>query len=274
MYYNRLLELALSRFKWDVPTTIDTRYLELTLFSQGQAVFFDDDVMGSLALNVMLDGQYNVYGVPLSRTAYSPYNNYRNHLDILNSVIVYNNYLHKNTMSTISMFARRLYNLDRVIDVNANAQKTPVLIICDENERLTMVNLYKQWDGNEPVIFGNRALHAQGFQVLKTDAPYVADRIYQLKSNIWNEALTALGISNVTISKKERLITDEVQRSQGGTIAARNSYIKARQEACERCADVLGWNISCEWDDSLSDLSVDLPYDNINLSGSEVVSGE
>lgn len=50
------------------------------------------------------------------------------------------------------MFAKRLYNLDRAIDVNANAQKTPVVIKCTQEERLTLMNLYKQWEGNEPMI--------------------------------------------------------------------------------------------------------------------------
>ncbi|MDO5811326.1 MAG: hypothetical protein Q4Q37_09535, partial [Methanobrevibacter sp.] len=104
------------------------------------------------------------------------------------------------------MFAKKLYNIDRAIDVNANAQKTPILLLCEENQRLSYINLYKEYDGNAPVIKGTTGLDLEGFQVLKTDAPYVADKLYELKTNIWNEALTYLGITNITYSKKERMI--------------------------------------------------------------------
>ena len=39
-YIDRLTELALVMFDWkNVPDTIDVRYLELTLFRDGQAIF-------------------------------------------------------------------------------------------------------------------------------------------------------------------------------------------------------------------------------------------
>ena len=40
-YYNKLMELAISMFEWKgLPSSIDPRFLELTLFADGQAVFF------------------------------------------------------------------------------------------------------------------------------------------------------------------------------------------------------------------------------------------
>lgn len=85
-----------------------------------------------------------------------------------------------------------------------------------------------------------------GFGVLKTDAPYVSDALYQLKTQIWNEALTYLGISNVNITKKERLITDEVTRNQGGTIASRYSRLESRKKACKEINKMFGLNIDCD----------------------------
>ena len=190
-YYNRLTELSISMFEWTgLPDTVDPRFLELCLFKYGQAVFFKDEVIGYLALTNAVQSGFDVYGVPVKSRAYSPYNNYQRNLSIDDSVIVYNNYLRTGSRIDVEVFAKRLYNLDRVIDINANAQKTPVLIKCAETQRLTMKNLYKEFDGNSPVIYGDNGLNDAGFSVLKTDAPYVADRIYQLKTQIWNEALT------------------------------------------------------------------------------------
>ena len=253
-YVERLTELAISRFIWHgIPDTIDERYMELHLFTDGQMIWFKDEVIGELCLNTTMGGRFDVYGYPILRRAYSAYNNYKKMLKPDNSVIIFNNLMRTNSILDVKMFALRLYNLDRIIDVNVNAQKTPVLIVCDEKQRLTMKNLYMQYEGNAPFIFGDKSLNVGGFNVLKTDAPYVADKIYELKCNIWNEALTYLGISNITVNKKERLITDEVERNQGGVLANRYPYLNARNEACKKISKMFGHEISCEfredWDD-------------------------
>lgn len=243
-YYNRLVELAISMFEWEnLPETIDVRYLELTLFRFGQAVFFKDDVMGYLALSNTETGNFNVYGIPKRRRAMSQYNGYHMRLNDKNSVIIYNNLLRTNSVLSVEMFAQRLYNLDRIIDVNANAQKTPILLSCSEQERLSIVNLYKEYDGNAPVIHADKAMNPNSLTVLKTDAPYVSDKIYQLKTQIWNEALTYLGISNTNFQKKERLISDEVSRNMGATIASRYSRLDARQMAANEINKMFGTNI-------------------------------
>ena len=247
-YLSRLMELAMSMFEWkNVPESIDTRFLELTLFSDGQAVFFKDEEMDKfLALQCIINGRLDVYRVPINRRAFAV-NGYQRNLTNKDSVIIYNNYLRTNSYQMCVLYAKKLYNLDRIIDVNANAQKTPVLIAVDETQRLTALNVYQQWDGNQPVIYGDKALNPELIRVLKTDAPYVSDKLYQLKIQYWNEALTYLGISNLNIQKKERLVADEVVRSQGGTIASRYSRLEARREACEKINAMFGLNISVDY---------------------------
>lgn len=246
-YYNRLVELSISMFEWkNLPDSVDARFLELCLFVDGQAIFFYDEELGYLTLQNAMNGGFNVYRIPVNRRAYAV-NGYNRELDESNSVIIFNNYLHTNSQLDAVMFAKRLYNLDRAIDVNANAMKTPIIIKCDETQRLTMLNLYKQYDGNEPYIFGDKSINTNAIQVFKTDAPYVADKLYQLKTQIWNEALTYLGISNINVQKKERLITDEVTRNQGGTIASRYSRLNARRDACKQINKMFGLDIWCDY---------------------------
>lgn len=247
-YLNRLTELAISMFEWkNLPDTVDARYLELHLFETGCMVYFKDEVIGDLCLDCIVNGRLDVYGNPLLRCAYSGYNNYQKLLKYNNSVIIWNNYLHSNSILDVEMFARRLYNIDRIIDVNANAQKTPVLLQGTEKQRLTLLNLYKEYDGNSPFIFGDKNLDLNSLKALNTNAPYVCDKLYQLKTQIWNEALTYLGISNINIQKKERLITDEVTRNQGGTIASRYSRLESRRQAVEKINDMFGTNIEVNY---------------------------
>lgn len=252
-YYNRLTELSISMFEWkNLPETIDERFLELVLFTDGQAVFFRDEALGYLALQCAVNGGFNVYRIPMRRRAYAV-NGYQKLLNETDSVIIYNNHMRTNSQLDVEVFSRRLWNLDRAIDVNAAAQKTPILITCDESQRLTMENLYMKYNGNQPVIYGNKGIDVKGVQVLKTDAPYVADKLYTLKTQIWNEALTYLGISNINIQKKERLITDEVTRNQGGTIASRYGRLEARRQACKQINEMFGLDI---WVDYREDYQV------------------
>ena len=254
-YFNRLTELAISMFEWqNLPPTVDPRYIELHLFQNGSMVYFNDDVVGNLCLDCLPNGNFDVYGNPVNRRAYSSYNNYQRDLNEDDSIIIWNNYLRTNSITDIKLYSKRLYLLDRIIDVNANAQKTPVLVQGTEKQRLTLLNLYKEFDGNSPFIFGDKNLDLNALKSLNTGAPYVADKIYQLKTQIWNEALTYLGISNINIQKKERLITDEVTRNQGGTIASRYSRLHARREAVDKINAMFGTNIRVDYREDFQEI--------------------
>ncbi len=241
-YLSLFTNIALSRFKYsNLPDNIDERYLELLLFNKGTALFFKDDVLGYLVLP-FIGYDINLYGIPEIRCAYG-LNGYYNELNIDNSVIIYNNQLHENTFEIINQYAERLYELDRIIDVNAKAQKTPVLINCNEQQRLTLKNLYTKYEGNMPVIYANKNIDPDALKVLRTEAPYICDKIYELKVKIYNEALTVLGIPNITYEKKERYIKDEVMRMQGGVIASRFSPFLARQQAIEKINKMFKLNV-------------------------------
>ena len=246
-YYYRLLELAINMYEWkNLPPTVDERFLELTLFSDGMAVFFRDEILGELCLQCMIGGELDVYRIPIDRTAYAT-NGYQARLDATNSVIIFNNYTHTNSMLDVEMYARRLYEIERTIDVNVKAQKTPLIIRATENQRLTIKNLYMQYDGNEPFIFGDKNLVMDGIKVLKTDAPYVADKLNILKRQIWNEALTYLGIENSNTEKKERLVSDEVTTNLGGVEAQRFCRLNARRQAAKKINEMFGLNISVDF---------------------------
>lgn len=267
-YVNRLTELAISMFEWEgLPESVDSRYIELHLFSNGCMVYFDDEVMGNLCLDCTYNGGLDVYGYPILRRAYSSYNGYNRLLKNSNSVIIWNNLLHIPSEADIRAYARRLWMLDRIIDVNANAQKTPILVQGNEKQRLSLVNLYKEYDGNAPVIFGDSSLNTDGLKSISTGAPYVADRIYELKTQIWNEALTYLGISNINTQKKERLITDEVTRNQGGTVASRYSRLEARRQAVERINDMFGTNIKVNYREDYQEIEPEDVFNNEENGG-------
>lgn len=251
LYLDQILEIAIARYKWNgLPKTIDERFLELTLCGKNGAVlFFKDENIGHLALPCTMSGRFNVYKIPIQRRAYAV-NGYQATRDDTNSVIIYSNQLH-NGMSVYNrlvQYAKDLYLIDSIIMVNVNAQKTPLMLLADEKQMLTLKNLYMKYDGNQPFIFGDRNdLNPNSIQALVTGAPYVADKLYELKQNIWNEVLTFLGVPNVQMNKKERLITDEVNRGLGGVFASRYSGLLSRRQACDQINEMFGLNLSVEY---------------------------
>lgn len=259
LYFHRLMELSISMFEWiNLPPSVDSRFLELCLFGEGYSVFFKDDVLGYLALQCAIGGKLNVYRIPTDRRAYAV-SGYQKNLTEKDSVLIFNNELHTNSMLPVLDFAQKMWDIDRSIIVNAKAQKTPVALLCDEKQRLTLKNVYEQYEGNQPFIFGSDSLDLKKIQAIKTDAPYVADKLYNLKTQIWNEALTYLGISNSNVQKKERLVRDESIRNMGGTIASRYSRLNARKYACDQINRMFGLNIDVRFRDDYITIDTEIP---------------
>ena len=252
-YRDRLTDIALSCVKWkNLPEEIDARFLEWCLFYDGMAIFFKDDITEKfVCIQVMPSGQFNMYRIPKERTAYAV-NGYQNSdLNEKNSVIIYNNLLRKPSVQDIEIYAKKLTNIDLTLNVNVNAQKTPIAIICDETQRLTFQQLYQNYAGNMPFIFGDKGLNLDNVKSINTQADYKGEELNKLKTDIWNEALTYLGVSNVQYQKKERINTEEINRSMGGAFASRRSRIKARQNAVEEINKMFGLSIEVDFEDEV-----------------------
>lgn len=271
-YLNRLTELAMAMFEWkNLPDTIDWRFLEYTLYYDGKALwFYEDGLKDYVVTKCAMSGKMNFYRIPNKRRAYAD-NGYQKNLTEKDSVVIFNNMLRLPSYPAMTFYARKLWEIDRVIDVNIKAQKTPVLILANEDERLTMKNVYQQYDGNQPFIFGSKNMGLKdNITVLKTDAPYLADKLMEQKNQIWNEAMTYLGISNVSYQKKERLISDEVTRSMGGTIASRQSRLEMRKEACDQINRMFGTNIDVDFREDYREFeSEDMTDGDDNENGKE-----
>ena len=243
-YYSRLKLIALSIFKWEnLPESCNARFLEDTLFHYGMAVFVHDDELSYLNLKVTPSGSLNVYNEPVSYTAYSV--GYNKIYDKDKCVIIRNNPLEKSTDSTVMLFAERLTEIEQTLNVNIKAQKTPILIRCDEKTRTSLMNIYRQYEGNEPVIFGTKSLSDKPLEVLVTGAPLVSDKLREEKRSVWNEALEFFGINtNPSDKKKERLVTVEVEANNEQIDIQALTMLATRQKACKEINEKFGLNVS------------------------------
>lgn len=246
-YYTRLKEYAINTFEWvNLPDTVDARYMELILCERGKVCFFEDDLVGFMALPVNEYGNLNVYNYPTEHQIYAV-NGYNKNRNIENSVVIYNNYLRLPTVLTLSLYAERLSKIQRTIDVNISACKTPYIIVSTENQRLALENAFNQIDENRPAIFFTNEMNLDNIKALDLKTPYVSDKLTLLKHDVWNEAMTFLGIENANTDKKERMITDEVSSNDGQIEASRFNMLDARLDACEKINKMFNLNISCKF---------------------------
>ena len=258
-YLNRFKRIALSMFEWvNLPKSMDSRYLEMCLYYNGQAALLKDKKYGFINTKAAANGYVNIYGLPTKINCFSySYQSVRTLYTGLNEnlseaqmeyqknnecILVMNNEERLPTAGSLELFAWRLYNADRTCDVNITAQKTPVMIITDEKQRLTMMQMYNQYNGNMPFIFGDKNLLADGNKVeaLTTSAPYIVDKISEYKKEIWNEALTFLGINNIARDKKERLTENESNENNELVNLNLQAMLIPRMRACKQFNEKFG----------------------------------
>lgn len=245
-YYNYLKLLSLQLFEWKgLPDSIDPRYLETRLQSFGYVGFYRDKNLGYLLLEGAHTGILNVYGNPtdfiVSNPVYQKQFKLYNYSDPLPSeknrdkygVLLYNNDFRTSTNNSLRLFAQELAQLKEIISVNVNAQKTPVLIIGTDETKLSVQNMYNQYEGNAPAIFIDKQLDVDALKVLRTDAPYVTDKLNVQKNAVWNEIMTFLSIENANQDKKTRMLVDEVNGNNQQVSASGNVFLKTRREFCE-----------------------------------------
>lgn len=248
-YLERMKKIALSMFEWvNLPDTMNSRYLEMCLYYKGQAALLYDEDYGFINTQAADSGYINIYGLPTKINCYSYSYNKMRELYVPNTnlpaeeecILVMNNYQRVPTAATISLYAERLCEAQRACDTNVKAQKTPILLLTDKNQELTLRNMYAQYDGNAPVIFGDRNLLAdKPIDSINTNAEFVANDIREYMQGIWNDFLCFIGINNLS-EKKERLITTEANTNNELVNLNMQSYLIPRKQACKEFNDKFG----------------------------------
>ena len=244
-FYNLLYLMCINRFIWkNLPNNIDADFIEKELANNGEVAFINHPLYGYQVCYCM--GDYiNMYGRPTKYLCWTANNVINEWFDADDIVIIRNNKLSQNSHDFIRRYSTLLGEIQKVKEVNLNAQKTPIVVQCEESEYLTLKNIYAQYEGNEPVIFKKKAVNIEGLNVLKTDAPYLLDKLQGEKIDTLNECLNFMGIKTVA-DKKERMVTDEVEANNNLVDICLSMFLNTRIQARDEINKKFGQNIEIE----------------------------
>lgn len=249
MYLRQLLTLAENVFEFkNLNSYIDVSYLNKQLLRKGSVAFFKDEVLGLLALPYTIVNGLDVYGRP-TKIEVMGQNGYRRTLKSNEFVIMYDNNGRYPLYLDICQYAERLALNVRTSDINIAQQKTPRIFKTTTEKERSVKDLVNNVDGNENTIIAYDNMDLDETSMVLAPAPYVTDKIDMHKENIWNEFLRLIGISNLSMMKKERNISDEIQAMQGGTIASRFSRFEPRKRAIEEINKKFNENIEVQYYD-------------------------
>lgn len=242
-YENILFELYATQIEWDgLPEEIKRDggelYLEKTICNEGKCLFFYDDVLKEYLVHAFTGRGLNFYYQPTEYYVKGP-NGYSKSFDRTNAVPIYNSPYYTTEINVINNFAQKLALCDLTIMVNTQTQKTPYVIKCNETQRLTLTNVFKEINEFNPKIFVDETYDTDSIIVYPLNAPFISNEVYDLKAKYWQEALRFCGISTGTV-KKERVGTEEQQDAQDEANAMLNTRLTSRKIAARQIKEMFG----------------------------------
>ena len=247
-YYYKLMLVAINLFDWiNLPNNMESRWIENYLFTDGQCIFFKDPTLSFMVAGVAQDGGLNCYNDPTTLRPVATNYVYTGNEPLTNGkdcYLIRNNYLRIPEFATIRYYAFKLTNIDRAIDVNVEAQKTPTIITCTDKQKLSLKNAINQRRDNEPVIFTDNSFDKDMITTLDLKTPMVFKDLQLQKHMILNEFFTDIGINNANMDKRERMVANEVEANNEQVKASEDVLLRSREEACKQINRIFGLNIS------------------------------
>ncbi len=252
MYIRKMLNLAESVFIYDdLPVNIDIAYFNSILVKNGSIAVFKDDILGVIALPYEPLGSLDIYGNPLNIMARAFNGRYFRKLEKGDFVIIYDNMLKTSIYLDILQIAERIAMKKRVTDINVAQQKTARIWTTSEEKKKTLESMINDIDANIDSVLAYDSIDIDELNSVLAPAPYVTDKIEDSLDHDWAEFFELVGIANLQVKKAERLITNEIQVSMGGTIASRYSRFESRRRAIDEINKKFGIDIKCSFYDGL-----------------------
>jgi hypothetical protein len=166
----------------------------------------------------------------------------------MKAVPIWANYLRSPEIDIVKIYATRLATIDRTLEINSKNSRRTKIIKGTPNLQLSLVNFARSVDQGDELIQITGPMQDMEFIEaldLGVDAESY-DKLSLLRTRVWNEAMTLLGIDAANQDKKERLVVAEVGANDGQTDSMRFVSLNARRQACDMINEIFADEIEDE----------------------------
>ena len=155
---------------------------------------------------------------------------------------------HSPVRSLVMYYIDRIVDVEKTINMNLFVHKLPRLVVCSPEDRSRVEDLMEAIERGETKIFLDVADWEAIKNVLESgsNTNFIIDKLYQYKQNLENELLSFLGINNIAVEKKERLITDEANSNNQLINDSSECFLDCLKDFCEEVSNILNYPLSVE----------------------------
>lgn len=154
-------------------------------------------------------------------------------------------------LDMVDFLVEKICDVEMTLRTALKSQKLPWVIGYSPETELQRQVVSDMLEQDEPQLF-MEIDNVNNFKALSSGAPYICDKLYQLRESYENELREYFGINNLGINeKKEHLIGDEINVNNEQIKRSGECLFDTLNELCERIRDVLGYNISIRYNQPL-----------------------
>ena len=247
-----LASILCGRFAWEnLPERLTSEKLErfITLWSgDGLAVGLEDQTGGPMILPGYPSGEFDIYWLPRSYTVTGAL--YDRVIDSDDCVPFWDNPSHHSLVPMVSETEKSLTECWTIMATNTRQQRNPYVFSGTKTQIETLKEAArKRAEGDEILAVTDDGMNmietAKRFFPIKPE--FLGPLMMEHYTQIINRFLTAVGIDNVPIMKRERVSTAESAANNQLILYNRNAATRMRENAAEAFNRMFGTNISVTW---------------------------
>lgn len=253
-YMERLTNVALSQFEWhNLPESVDRWYMEKTLLYTGKLAMYIPKDTSFLVASDFTTKRLTMYGYPsnISGVTVSGYDSLTGtreggYLEVEEDdfVVMYDTMTRAPLLQTIDIYAKQLTKVALAIDLNLQQQYNPYILVGNVENKAIRETFKRFMDGvaefNPAMI---TSLDPQEITTIDLNVPYKGQELEELREKIWANAMSELGV-NGNLSKKERVLNDELILARQENQIKLNSRLINRVEFCNKINKKFGLDVS------------------------------
>lgn len=254
-FYRYLFQKCVSVFDWKLPENWDLDYFLYVLYGAGYIGVLDTDEFGVIPQYCTFSG-YNVFYQPKKLIVTNPAIKRTETRTIgLDGAVIKLTPGYKGVGDIVGLYAGLMSFIVESFGINLANSKVSY-IFGSENKAAaeTMKKAFDEMQKGNPAIFIDKSLFKEDGKpswvpfTQNVREVFIAPELLELLQRVEENFDSDVGISSLkNLNKKERLITAEVEKTNGQETAKINLWLDNIRAGIKQVKDIFGINISCNF---------------------------